>query len=83
MKILFRHKLLFFLNLFIIFTTLKCNNNNDYKFSNDDCFDIPISLCSNKGQKILTSLNKPNNLIGWYTFDEIYPIDSSGHNNHA
>jgi len=83
MKILFHNKLLFFLYLFTFFTTLKCNNDNNYKFSNDDCFDIPISLCSNNGQKILTSLNKPNNLIGWYTFDEIYPIDSSGHNNHA
>ena len=83
MKILVHKKLLFFLNLFIIFSTLKCNNNNNYIFSNDDCFDVPISLCSNKGQKILTSLNKPNNLIGWYTFDEIYPIDSSGHNKHG
>ena len=70
MKTLNCNILLFLLlNHFIIFTTSKNNinniDNNNYNFTNDDCFDIPISVCSNNGQKIITTPNKPNNLIGF------------------
>lgn len=47
-----------------------------------ESLDIPKTLCSSNGKKIISTLNKNPNLIGHYTFDESYEKDSSGHKNH-
>ena len=56
--------------------------NSQIIIDDDDCLDIPKTLCTSKGKKIISTLNKNPNLIGYYTFDESGLKDSSGHKNH-
>ena len=37
----------------------------------EENFDIPKTLCTSKGKKIISTPNKNPNLIGHYTFDEL------------
>jgi hypothetical protein len=39
---------------------------------------MPFNLCIGKGSLMITPLNKVNNLIGWWTFDDNLAFDHSG-----
>ncbi|CEM34073.1 unnamed protein product [Vitrella brassicaformis CCMP3155] len=46
------------------------------------CFDVPQAFCLHGTSQVITAAAIPNGLVGWWTFDDVYPIDHSGHFNH-
>ena len=67
--------LIIYLILFYCFI----NENNSKDFT-EECLNLPLIICSSKGKSILTALNKPKSLIGWWSFDDRFAHDSSGNN---
>merc|ERR1712048_132521 len=47
------------------------------------CFSTPNGLCADGGRTVLTPDATHPNLLGWYSFDDAYGLDKSGHANHA
>jgi hypothetical protein len=47
------------------------------------CFSTPNGICGDGGRTVHTLDAKQPELIGWYTFDDAFGIDSSGNANHA
>eukprot|EP00921_Rhytidocystis_pertsovi_P024918 GHVQ01040119.1.p2 GENE.GHVQ01040119.1~~GHVQ01040119.1.p2 ORF type:complete len:130 (+),score=7.39 GHVQ01040119.1:486-875(+) len=56
------------------------NVGTDNAFS--DCFRVPHNLCIGGTSEVIEATKSPDDLIGWWTFDDIYPIDKSGNHNH-
>lgn len=60
------------------------NDNNEFKFSDSQCDLITEGpACIYEGDRVILPSARPKNLIGYWNFDEIKPIDNSGFKNHA
>ena len=47
------------------------------------CLYVESSVCLNSGQEVIGKDNKPNNLLGFWTFDDMFASDYSGMKNFA
>ena len=60
------------------------DNNFEIKFSESQCDLITEGpVCIYEGDRVILPSARPKNLIGYWNFDEIKPIDNSGFKNHA
>ncbi len=65
-------------------TVLTTSCNNDRNFDNHECDIVsPGPICTFNGDKIILPKKVPRGLVGYWNFDEIRVLDSSGNRNHA
>ena len=73
-----------FLILFLANKKTEISNLINEQFDSNECdliTDGPICLFN--GDKIILPYSRPENLIGYWNFDEMRPLDYSGLRNHA
>jgi hypothetical protein len=64
--------------LYLTLAILSTSATASYNFI-DECMNLPLILCANGGKTVLTTYNKQKSLIGWWSFDDRFAHDHSGH----